>query len=170
MEAGSRNEQPDPRSTSQHAGASGKPRPGAARAGNRTDAAHRIRGEPLGSLQLAPGRDRAVAPASLSRLVAPGLLESAWNVLQPSNFRLQTSDFRSVPPFGEVAIGRARPIRVVRGVVEEHQPRADVIAKVQDVQTRRRLIQPVPVTARIESEETAEKQSNGGLVRDSEYV
>jgi hypothetical protein len=58
----------------------------------------------------------------------------------------------------------------VRRVVEEHQTRADGIVKVQDVQAGRRLVQAVPVAARIESEEAAQKKSNRGLMRDDEHV
>src|SRR6185295_8171914 len=73
-----------------------------------------------------------------------------------------------VPPAGEVAIGQARAIRVVRRIVEEHQTSSSGIAEVQYVQTGRRLVQAVTVAAGVESEQAAQKNANRRLVRDGE--
>ena len=58
----------------------------------------------------------------------------------------------------------------MRSVVEQNQPRARRIAKIDNVQCRRLLIEIVPVTARIESEERAEQQANGRFVRHNENI
>lgn len=44
-------------------------------------------------------------------------------------------------------------------VIEEHQPRADRIFEVEDVEASWSLIQPVPVAARVKTEQATENES-----------
>jgi len=58
----------------------------------------------------------------------------------------------------------------VRRIVEEHEPRVHGAAEVEHIQTRRRLIETVAISARVESEETAEEKADRRLVRDDDHA
>ncbi len=58
----------------------------------------------------------------------------------------------------------------MRRVVEEHEAGAHRIAKVEDVQACRRLVQSVAIATRIEAKQAAEQQAQRGLVRDHEHM
>jgi hypothetical protein len=52
----------------------------------------------------------------------------------------------------------------MRGVVEERQPRPNGILEIEDVEARRRLVEAIPIAPRIDAEEAAEDQPDGGFV------
>jgi len=63
-----------------------------------------------------------------------------------------------------------RMIGVVRDVVEEHQPGADRVFEIQDVEARRRLVQSIPVTPGVKPEKAADDQADRRLVRHDQDV
>src|SRR5918998_566419 len=58
----------------------------------------------------------------------------------------------------------------MRRVVEEHETGADGIAKVQHVDARGRLIQPVAISSRVEPEQAADQEPDCCLVRYDEHA
>src|SRR5205809_3987808 len=57
---------------------------------------------------------------------------------------------------------------VVRRIVEQREPRVREVLEIDDVQRARALIEAVAVLARVESEERAEEEADGRLVRDDQ--
>ena len=55
-------------------------------------------------------------------------------------------------------------ISIVRNIVEEHQAGAHRILEIQNAQAGRSLIEPVAVAARVEAQQAADQQAQGGFV------
>ena len=64
---------------------------------------------------------------------------------------------------------RQAGFRVMRGVVEQHQPRSSSTLEIHDVQRGRILIEIVPVAARVESQQRAQQQTDRRLVRNDDH-
>ena len=78
---------------------------------------------------------------------------------------------RAAPPrrqtFGQDARWYAL---VVRDVVQQTQPRVDVAHEVQDAEARRALVEPVPVTADVETQQARDQDTVDALVCDDQDV
>src|SRR5689334_22445262 len=65
---------------------------------------------------------------------------------------------------------RLRRRRIVRHVVEEHQPGARRTAELQDVEAARELVEAVAVAARVEAEKARDQEADRRLVRDDDHA
>ena len=58
----------------------------------------------------------------------------------------------------------------MRNIIEQHQPRADGIFKIQNIQAGRCLIEPVAVTAHIKPSKAADDDTQGGFMRNDNDI
>jgi len=79
---------------------------------------------------------------------------------------------RVAPPLGQPRLGHGRNrqalLGVMRGVVEERQPRAGDVLEVDDVERAGALVEIIAEAARIEPEQRADQQPDRRLVRDDQ--
>ena len=71
---------------------------------------------------------------------------------------------RTIPPLRQALIWNAGSVGIMRGVVEQHEPDSHGIPEVDDIQAGWRLVQAITVAARVETEEAAQHQSQGGFM------
>src|SRR5690242_13282819 len=67
-----------------------------------------------------------------------------------------------VPPLGQIPCRSPRPLGIVRRVVEQHEPRSYGVSEVDDVEARRRLIEPIAIAAAVDAEQATEDEPDGG--------
>src|SRR6266436_2980794 len=79
-----------------------------------------------------------------------------------------------IPPFRQTLPGNGwncfAGFGIMRGVVKQSQSRAAGVAKIDNVQRSRFLVEIIAITARIESEEGAEQQPDGRFVGNGQDV
>src|SRR5215207_4726670 len=108
-------------------------------------------------------------PPQMNKHATTGLVTTIYEL----SITVSIADFGQtcrVPPAGEVLLWSVRVVSVVRDVVEEHQPGAHRVFEVQDVEAGGRLVQPVAVAARVETQQTADDEPKRSFMRNYQHI